>query len=89
MIPTKGKVLVDFYANWCGPCKAMTPTLNQFTESSDIPLVKVNVDEEAELAKKYGIRSIPCFIFIEDGKERSKKIGMQSLDQLKEMVNKN
>jgi len=86
MIPTKGKVLIDFHAEWCGPCKAMTPTLNQFEESSDIPLVKVNVDTESDLAKKYGIRSIPCFIVIENGLEKSRKIGMQNLDQLLESV---
>jgi|TARA_R100000479_G_C6354034_1_gene190394 thioredoxin 1 len=86
MIPEKGKVLVDFYAEWCGPCKAMKPTLEKFEESSDIPLVKVNVDEEPEISQKYGIRSIPCFIVIEDGKELTKKIGMQSIDQLLEIV---
>jgi thioredoxin 1 len=86
MIPEKGKVLVDFYAEWCGPCKAMKPTLEKFEESSNIPLVKVNVDEEPEISQKYGIRSIPCFIVIEDGKELAKKIGMQSIDQLLEIV---
>ena len=86
MIPNKGKVLVDFYAEWCGPCKAMKPTLEKFKESSNIPLVKVNVDEELEISKKYGIRSIPCFIVVEDGKELTKKIGMQSIDQLLEIV---
>jgi thioredoxin 1 len=86
MIPEKGKVLVDFYADWCGPCKAMKPTLEKFEESSNVPLVKVNVDEEPEISQKYGIRSIPCFIVIEDGKELTKKIGMQSIDQLLEIV---
>lgn len=86
MIPEKGKVLVDFYAEWCGPCKAMKPTLDKFEESSNVPLVKVNVDEESEIAKKYGIRGIPCFILMEDGAEVSKKVGMQSIDQLLELV---
>jgi len=86
MIPEKGKVLIDFYADWCGPCKAMNPTLEQFKESSDVPLVKINVDEENDIAQKYGIRSIPCFIVLEDGEEKVKKIGMQSLEQLKELV---
>ena len=82
MIPEKGKVLIDFYADWCGPCKGMNPILEQFKESSDVPLVKVNVDEESEIAQKFGIRSIPCFIVVEDGEEKIKKIGMQ----LKELV---
>ena len=86
MIPEKGKVLVDFWAQWCGPCKAMKPTLEQYKESSKVPLVMVNVDTENEIAAKYGVRSIPCLIVIEDGKQVAKKIGMQTLDQLKELV---
>ena len=86
MIPEKGKVLIDFYADWCGPCKGMNAILEQFKESSDVPLIKVNVDEESEIAQKFGIRSIPCFIVVEDGEEKIKKIGMQSLEQLKELV---
>ena len=86
MIPKKGKVLVDFHADWCGPCKAMKPTLKQFEESSKTPLVMVNVDTENEIAAKYGVRSIPCFIVVEDGLEIKRKIGMQSLDQLEKLV---
>ena len=86
MIPEKGKVLVDFHAQWCGPCKAMKPTLEQYKESSKIPLVEINVDTENQIAAKYGVRSIPCFIVIEDGREIKRKIGMQTLDQLKELA---
>jgi len=86
MIPAKGKFLVDFYADWCGPCRAMNPTLEKFKEDSDIELLKCNVDKESDAASKYGVRSIPCFIVVEDGEEKSRKIGMQTLDQLKEMV---
>ena len=86
MIPEKGKVLVDFHAQWCGPCKAMKPTLEQYKESSKIPLVEINVDTENQIAAKYGVRSIPCFIVIKDGLEIQRKIGMQSLDQLKDLV---
>lgn len=86
MIPEKGKVLVDFYADWCGPCKAMKPTLEKFKESSKIPLLEINVDTENDIAQKYGIRSIPCFVVIEDEKEIARKLGMQSLEQLKKLV---
>ena len=86
MIPKKGKVLVDFHADWCGPCKAMKPTLTKFKEASKVPLLELNVDTESEISAKYGVRSIPCFIVIEDGLEIKRKIGMQSLDQLKDLV---
>ncbi len=86
MIPEKGKVLVDFHADWCGPCKAMKPTLKQFKEDSNVPLLELNVDIENELAAKYGIRSIPCFVVIKDGLELKRKLGMQSLEQLKKLV---
>jgi len=86
MIPKEGKILVDFWAQWCGPCKAMKPTLEKYKESSKVPLLEINVDEENEIAQKYGIRSIPCFVVIEDGKEIARKIGMQSLDQLVELT---
>jgi len=86
MIPEKGKVLVDFHADWCGPCKAMKPTLTQFKESSKVPLLEINVDTESEVSAKYGVRSIPCFIVIQDGLEIQRKIGMQSLEQLKDLV---
>ena len=85
-IPTEGKVLLDFYAEWCGPCRAMKNTLEDFEKNSGIPLVKINVDEESTLAAQYGIRNIPCFIGLEDGKEIGRKVGMNSLPQLEELV---
>ena len=86
-IPNKGKVLVDFYADWCGPCKAMSGTLSAFQKVSDVPLVKVNVDQERDLAMKYDVRGIPCFIYIEDGVAKSRATGTQSLQQLKNLTN--
>ena len=86
MIPTEGKVLVDFYADWCGPCKAMGPTLDAFQQVSDVPLVKINVDQEREIATKYDVRGIPCFIYFEDGIAKARATGVQSLQQLKNLT---
>ena len=85
MIPEEGKVLLDFYADWCGPCRAMNPTLSQFQGASNIELVKVNVDENRELAQQYGVRGIPCFVYLENGITKGTAVGMQTLQQLKEL----
>ena len=86
MIPNEGKVLVDFYAEWCGPCKAMTPTLDVFQKVSDVPLVKIDVDKERDIAMKYDVRGIPCFVYFEDGLVKSRAVGAQSLQQLKNLT---
>lgn len=59
----KNRVLVDFYADWCGPCKMLGPVLEKV---NDIDIIKVNVDMYGELSRKYGIMSIPCLILFED-----------------------
>ena len=63
-------VLIDFYAEWCGPCRMMAPVVEQFAEEYEgrVKIGKINVDEESELAARFGVQSIPSFIFIKDGK---------------------
>ena len=78
----EGTYLVDFYADWCGPCKMMSPILDDFSKISDIEVKKINVDNNPEIAKKYGILSIPTLILFEDGKEIKKNIGYLTLDEL-------
>lgn len=72
-----GKNLVDFWATWCGPCVAMAPILNKFDaeNTSSISVKKVDVDDNQNLAAKYGISSIPTMILFEDGKEVKRVIG--------------
>ena len=73
----EGLVMVDFWAAWCGPCRAVAPVLEDLARSSGgkVTLAKVNVDENRALAARYGIRSIPTILFIKDGKVRDQVIG--------------
>lgn len=81
------RVLVDFWASWCGPCKVMKPTVKKFAEENpDIKVIFCNVDEESALAQEYGIRSIPTLMYFEDGELKGKKIGNTPGPQIKELV---
>lgn len=74
-----GVVLVDFWAPWCGPCKMQTPILEKVAAEigSKAVIAKVNVDENPELAAKYGIRSIPTLILLKDGENKQQFVGLQ------------
>lgn len=79
----KGRVLVDFYATWCGPCRMLGPVLEQIDA---IEIVKVNVDEYPEIARKYGVMSIPCLILFDEGKEVKRNVGFLPLEKVKEFI---
>lgn len=80
------KVLVDFYANWCGPCKMLSPVLEKV--SSEVKVLKVNVDENPELAREYGVMSIPCIILFDRGEEVKRNVGFIPEVKLKEFIKK-
>lgn len=83
VLKSKEIVLVDFYADWCGPCKMLSPILEEIADEHNI--YKVNVDDEEELAYKYGVMSIPCVIAFKDGKELKRSIGFVEKDFLLEL----
>ena len=78
-----GKILVDFYADWCGPCKALGEILEQL---KDVNVLKINVDEHQDLAIQFGVMSIPTIILFEDGKQKKKNIGLMSKDDLENWI---
>ena len=81
-----GLVLVDFYADWCGPCQRMGRILE---EMDDEKILKVNTDEHQDLAVSFGIMSIPTMILFKNGVEVSKKIGLMSKEELTEWIRPN
>lgn len=81
-------VLLDFWASWCGPCRMLSPIVDEIAEEGDgsFKVGKVNVDEQPELAKKFGIMSIPTLIVIKDGKEAQKSVGVRPKQAILEML---
>ncbi len=82
-------VLLDFWAVWCGPCRMMSPIMDEIAETvADVKVGKVNVDEEEELAAKFGIMSIPTILAFKDGKLVNQTIGVQPKESILSMIGK-
>lgn len=87
VLQSKKPVLVDFNAEWCPPCQALHPILEELAEESDdFKIVTIDIDAEKELANQYHISSIPCLIVFRDGEEDDRRFGLQSKKRLLKMV---
>ncbi len=82
----KDKVVIDFYAEWCGPCKMLSPILDKVSKELNLDTYKVNVDEVEDVARQYGIMSIPTVMIFEKGKMTKKNVGFMDEAELREFV---
>jgi thioredoxin 1 len=88
LVAAEGVMMVDFWAEWCGPCRAIAPVLDELVRESDgrVSLGKVNVDENPSLAARYGIRSIPTILIVKDGKVVDQVVGAVPKAQLRKKL---
>lgn len=83
----KGTVLIDFWADWCGPCRMLSPIVDEVAnENPNIKVGKINVDEQQELSAQFGIMSIPTLLVFKDGKKISESIGLIPKEQIEKMI---
>lgn len=81
-------VLIDFYADWCGPCRMMSPIIDEIAEemSGEVKIGKINVDENQDLAMEYGVMSIPTIVILENGKVKKTFVGVRDKNEIKEAL---
>lgn len=81
------KVLIDFYATWCGPCQTMAPILDKISEDrSDLEILKIDIDKNPRMVQTFHIRSVPMLVFMQDGKEKWRRSGILSTRILTELL---
>ena len=87
VLKNEKKVILDFFANWCGPCKMLMPVLEQIeSEREDVEILKVNIDQDEELAKQFGVLSIPTLVYFVNGEEKDKTVGYRQKSQILEII---
>ena len=88
ILKSEKTVLIDFYADWCGPCRMMSPIIDQIAEEMQdkIKVGKVNVDENQELAMEYGVMSIPTIVILENGEVKNTLVGVRDKNEIKEIL---
>jgi thioredoxin 1 len=87
VLQSEGKIIVDFWAEWCGPCHAVAPVLDRIAdEHEDVKIVKVNVDQEQGLAQRYGVSSIPLMVLFENGEPQAQALGALPKGRLEEAL---
>ena len=87
VLESEKTVLIDFFADWCGQCKMLSPIIEQFAkENEKVKVVKINVDELPDLAVKYGVRSIPTLVVIKNGEEVNRSVGLIDKSEILELV---